>query len=141
MSKFVAFPMLSLGVVFGNLERRNKPFSYVVDVVILLAGWFLFEKKFKVPKYEMVLYGTSFVLMMGTGTNYVDSRIKSCVVLFKAFNLYILIATGLYVVGGLVMGGSFTAGPLGIYKVNWFHYLLAIANIMYGEALVTLNHV
>ena len=69
MSKFIGFPMLSLGIIFGDLDRRNEPLSYVIDTLILAAGWYLCEKKFKIRRYEMILYGASVALMLATGEN------------------------------------------------------------------------
>ena len=69
MSKFIGFPMLSLGIIFGDLDRRNEPLSYVIDTLILAAGWYLCEKKFKIRRYEMILYGVSVALMLATGEN------------------------------------------------------------------------
>jgi hypothetical protein len=68
ISKFVGFPMLSLAVAFGQFDRRNKPFSYIVDVVILLAGWYICEKKYSFPIYEKILTTLAVAILIYGGT-------------------------------------------------------------------------
>jgi hypothetical protein len=53
----------------------------------------------------------------------------------QKYDPYVLLATALYAIGGLVMGGSITPGPLGIYKVNWFHYFIAVGNLLFGLSI------
>ncbi len=70
LSKFIGFPMLCMGVILANSnELRNEKLSYVMDFVILVVLWYLCEKKFKVRRYEMILYALSVLLIIATGEN------------------------------------------------------------------------